>query len=98
MEVEFEDEGLDELEVNPRATGGFPPGVVKGFRKAMQAIRAALDERDLHASRGLNFEKLTKERRGQWSLRCNKQYRLIVKLVGEGRNKKVVVVQITDYH
>ena len=98
MEVGFEDENLDDLEVNPRATGGFPPGVVKGYRKAMQAIRAAIDERDLYALKGLRFEKLGGQRKGQRSLRCNDQYRLIVRLVSEGQRKKVVVVEITDYH
>ena len=98
MEVEFDDESLDDLEVNPRATGGFPPGVVKGYRKAMQMIRAAVDERDLYASRGLNFKKLERNRKGQWSLKCNDQFRLIVKLVAEGRRKKVLVIEITDYH
>ena len=98
MEVEFEDDDLDDLEVNPRATGGFSPGVVKGFRKAMQVIRAATDERDLYAMKGLHFEKLSGKRKGQRSLRCNDQYRLIVRLVGEGQSKKVVVVEITDHY
>ena len=98
MEVEFEDDELDDLEVEPRATGGFPQGVVKGYRKAMQAIRAAADERDLYAMKGLRFEKLDGNRKGQRSLRCNNQYRLIIELVGEGRSKTVRVMEITDYH
>jgi proteic killer suppression protein len=98
MEVEFEDDALDDLEVNPRATAGFPPGVVKGYRKAMQAIRSAADERDLYAMKGLRFEKLSGTRASQRSLRCNEQYRLIVRLEGKGTKKKVVVVEITDYH
>ena len=98
MDVEFDDDDLDKLEVDPRATCGFTQGVVKGFRKAMQAIRNAEDERDLYALRGLRFEKLKGDRRGQRSLRCNDQYRLIVKLVGEGKRKKVRVIEITDYH
>ncbi len=98
MEVEFDDESLDDLEVNPRATGGLPQGAVKGYRKAMQMIRAAIDERDLYALKGLRFKKMEREREGQYSLRCNKQYRLFIRLTGTGTNKKVVVIEVTDPH
>lgn len=98
MEVEFEDDDLDDLEVNPRATGGFPAGVVKGFRKAMQVIRNAVDERDIYAMKGLRFEKLSGDRKGQHSLRCNDQYRLIVKIDGVHPRKKIRVIEIEDYH
>ncbi len=109
MDVEFDDDDLDKLEVDPRATCGFPQGVVKGFRKVMQAIRNAEDERDLYALKGLRFEKLSGDRQGQRSLRCNDQYRLIVRLIVEGKKekvsvtkerkkKKVRVIEITDYH
>ena len=46
MEVEFADDELDRLEVDRRFTAGHDGGVVKAFRKVMQAIRAAPDERD----------------------------------------------------
>lgn len=98
MDVEFEDDDLDDLEVNPRATGGFPPGVVKGFRKAMQIIRSAVDERDIYAMKGLRFEKLDRDRKGQHSLRCNDQYRLIVVISGDSPRKKIRVIEIVDYH
>ena len=83
MEVEFEDDGLDDRETNPQAGGRFPPGVVKGYRKAMQVIRSAVDERDIYAMKGLRFEKLERDRKGQHSLRCNDQYRLIVEIIGD---------------
>ena len=98
MEVEFADDDLDDLETNPRATGGFPQAVVKGYRKAMQIIRDAVDERDLYAHRSLRFEKLSGNRRGQRSMRCNNQYRLIVELVDSGQRKKIRVIEIVDYH
>ena len=73
MEVEFADTDLDRLEVDPKFTGGFAPAIVRGFRKAMQVIRAAVDERDLHAMRGLRFEKLKGARSHQYSVRINDQ-------------------------
>lgn len=71
---------------------------MRGFRKAMQAIRAAHDERDLYASRGLRFERLDGKRKHQHSLRINKQWRLIVELEGEASQKRIRIVGIEDYH
>jgi proteic killer suppression protein len=98
FEVEFADKELDQLEVDPRFTGGFAPAIVRGFRKAMQAIRAAHDERDLYASRGLGFEKLKGKRAHQCSVRLNKQWRLILELKDGDGAKKIRIIGIEDYH
>jgi proteic killer suppression protein len=96
--VEFVDADLDQLEVDPQFTAGFSPAIVRGFRKALQAIRAAHDERDLYASRGLGFEKLKGKREHQCSVRLNKQWRLILEFK-EGRElEKVHIIGIEDYH
>ena len=89
---------LDGLETEPERTCGFTREIVRGFRKAVQAIRAARDERDLYALRGLHFEKLKGTRAHQHSVRINKQWRLILELRGEATNKRVKIVSIEDYH
>ena len=81
---------------NPKFTGGFGIEIVRGFRKAMQSIRAADDERDLFALRGLGFEKLKGPRQHQHSVRLNKQWRLILEL--SGPPKRVRIIGIEDYH
>ena len=98
MEVDFGDADLDRLETDAAFTDGYGPEIVRGFRKVMFAIRAAHDERDLYASRGLRFEKLEGSRRHQHSLRINRQWRLIVELHSEEGRKRVAVVSIEDYH
>jgi toxin HigB-1 len=98
MEVEFADESLDRLETELQFTGGFDRGTVKGFRKVMQAIRAATDERDFYAMKSLHFEKLEGKRAHQRSMRITKQWRLIMELVGEAPNKVVKIKGIEDYH
>jgi proteic killer suppression protein len=97
MEVEFSDDDLDHLETDAEYTAGLSPALVKAFRKRMQQIRAAADERDFYALRGLRFEKLAGARKHQHSMRLNDQYRLIVELLDKGR-KALRVVEITDYH
>src|SRR5215212_8205731 len=98
MEVEFDDPDLDRLEVDATFDAGVGPAVVRGYRKVMQVIRAASDERDLYRLKGLRFEKLKGRRKHQHSLRINDQWRLIVELRGEGSDKRVGVVEIADYH
>jgi proteic killer suppression protein len=98
MDVEFDDSGLEVLERDPRSTAGRGDAVDKGFRKVMQAIRAAVDERDLYALRGLRFEKLKGKRSHQHSLRINDQWRLVVELRKEEGSKRIGVVSIEDYH
>jgi proteic killer suppression protein len=97
MDVEFADDQLDRLETDASFSAGWESGIVKGFRKVIQVIRAAPDERDFYALKSLHFEKLEGRDR-QRSFRLNKKWRLIVELVGEAPNKKVRVLGIEDYH
>jgi len=98
METEFADESLRRLESEPTFTGGFGPEIVKAFRKRMQMIRAARDERDFYAMKSLHFEKLKGDRQGQYSMRLNQQWRLILEFRKQGTSATVVIVSVVDYH
>jgi proteic killer suppression protein len=98
MEIAFQDESLDRLETDPGYSAGFGDAVVKAYRKRVQQIRAAQDERTLYALKALRLEKLRGDREGQYSMRLNDQWRLIVTLGGKAPNKVVQIVEITDYH
>jgi proteic killer suppression protein len=71
MEVQFRDAKLDRLEIDPRYDGGFSHAVVTAFRKRMQMIRAADDERAFYQMKSLHFEKLQGSRSHQHSMRLN---------------------------
>lgn len=98
MDVQFADDDLDRLETDSQFTAGFAREIVSGYRKAMQAVRAADDERDLYALKGLRFEKLGGSRSHQRSIRINKRWRLILEFVGTAPTKAIRVVGIADYH
>jgi proteic killer suppression protein len=98
MDVQFDDPDLDRLETDRAFTAGHDDSTVKGFRKAMQVIRAAVDERDIFAMRGLRFEKLKGDRSHQYSLRVTIKWRLIVELEGDAPNKVIRIKGIEDYH
>src|SRR5438128_7053842 len=98
MEVRFKDDSLDRLERDGSYDGGLSQALVKAYRKRLQFIRNAPDERDFHAMRSLRFEKLKGDRSHQHSMRLNDQFRLILEFEGKGAEKTVVVIKIDDYH
>lgn len=98
MNVEFGDETLRKLYLNAQFTGGFGRDIVKAFRKRVQFIVAALDERDFYAMKSLHYEKLKGSRKGESSMRLNDQFRLILRVKTEGTSRTVVVLSIEDYH
>jgi proteic killer suppression protein len=98
MEVEFDDSDLDRLETDPHFNGTYATEVVRAFRKRMQQIRAFSNEREFYALRSLNFEKLKGDRDGQYSVRLNAKWRLILELRGSHPCKIVGIIEIVDYH
>ena len=97
MDVHFADKDLEILEVDEGATGGFSQAIVKAFRRRMQMIRAAPDERDFYALKSLHIEKLHGIPE-QYSMRLNDQFRLLLQFESQSREKTVVIVGIRDYH
>lgn len=98
FEVSFKDASLEKLEQDPKYTAGYDGAVVKAFRKRMQLVRAATDERDFSLMRSLNFERLKGKRQHQFSMRLNDQWRLILELETVGTTKMLLIVGIEDYH
>jgi proteic killer suppression protein len=98
MKVRFAAGPLERLETDPKFTDGHSAAIVKLYRKRMNLIRQAMDERDLYAMKSNHFEKLKGARSHQRSVRLNDQWRLILELEGEGTSKTVVIVAIEDYH
>jgi proteic killer suppression protein len=98
VEVEFQDKQLDRLEVDASYGAGWPPAIVKAFRRQMQRIRSARDERDLRALRSNRFEKLKGARRHQYSMRLNDQMRLVFEIQTSQDKKIISIVSIEDYH
>ncbi len=82
MDVAFAVQDLDRLEVDPAFSMGLHESVVRAYRKRLQIIRSAPDERDFYALKSLHYEKLKGRRQHQRSMRLNAQYRLIVELSG----------------
>jgi proteic killer suppression protein len=97
MQIEFADSKLKRVATDKTFTAGLAPAIVRGFRKVVQVIIAAPDERELYRRPALRFEKLARDR-SEHSLRMNDQYRVIVELLGVAPNKTVRIIKIEDYH
>ena len=98
MEVAFEDSQLQKLEADTSYDSRYPPGIGKVFRRRMQLIRSAPDERDFYQWRSINFERLKGDRSDEYSMRLNDQWRLILSFRGKAPKKVVVLISIEDYH
>ncbi len=98
MEVVFASNDLDRLETDPAFSAGFPDAVVKMYRKRLQTIRDAPDERDFYAMRSWHYEKLQGKRQHQRSMRLNAQWRLVLEIEDGPDGKRVRIVAIEDYH
>lgn len=98
MRVEYGDVDLRRLaEDVDYVAHGWGRDVVRAYRKTIQLIHAANDERDLYALRGLRLKQLQGDRAGQHSMRLNDQFRLIVTFKTDG-DRVAIVIELVDYH
>ena len=98
MQVDHASNDLERLETDPAFHSGFGRDVVIAYRKRMQFIRAAVDERAFYAMKSLRFEKLKGNRTHQRSMRLNDQWRLIVEVKQASPKNVIRVIAIEDYH
>ena len=97
MEVRFKDGDLETLERDAHAISRHSRDVIRSFRNRLQMIRAAQDDRDFYTMKSLHFEQY-RTNPGQYSMRLNRQYRLVLEFEGRSPEKTVVIVEIVDYH
>jgi len=94
----FKKRKLEDLYAAEKGAHKYPAEVIEAFFETMTVIASAHDERDLYALKGFHFEKLSGDRKGEYSLRLNKQFRLIVAFERDSEGKFVLVIDIEDYH
>ncbi len=71
---------------------------MKAFRARMEAIRAAANENDLREMKSYRFEKLKGDRKGDYSMRLNDQFRLTFQITKTGDGNQIVILAVEDYH
>jgi proteic killer suppression protein len=73
---------------------GFPPDLVGRAQNKLAMIDAAERIDDLRAPPGNRLEALKGDRKGQWSIRINDQWRICFTWTPDGAGD----VEIVDYH
>lgn len=96
MNIEFSDHHLKRLFFEPSYNDGRPEEIVKAFRKRIQFIRQAPDERAFREMKSLHYEKLRKS--DQRSMRLNNQFRLVMRVKIQNATKSIIIDSIEDYH
>jgi len=79
---------------NGEAPKGFPADLVQTARRKLRYLHAASDLRDLRSPPGNHLEALAGDRRGQYSIRINQQFRVCFLWTSQGPAE----VEIVDYH
>ena len=99
MRLAFEDDDLRRLyEERNFVLPRLGPDVVKAFRKKVGFLAQAESDSDLRNYKALHFEKLRGGRAGQYSIRLNRQWRLILRIETDAEGRLLVIVEIVDYH
>lgn len=79
---------------NEERSRRFPQSILKPAVKKLQMLNAATALNDLTIPPGNRLERLRGDRKGQYSIRINDQYRICF----EWREGNAYMVEITDYH
>jgi len=99
VRLAFDDPDLKRLYTD----GGFPlprlsPELITAFRKKVGFLAQATTQQDIRAMRSFNLEKLKGDREGQYSIRLNIRWRLILRFETDEEGPFIAVVEIVDYH
>jgi toxin HigB-1 len=89
----FRDKTAEDV-FNGESAKGFPADLVKVARRKLRYLNAADDLGDLRSSPGNRLEALVGDRKGQYSIRINDQFRVCFVWTSEGPAE----VEIVDYH
>lgn len=100
MQVIIEDDYLEWVIRNGKETGKpkFPIEVISGFLRRIAQMKSAKDSNDLRAIKSLHFEKLSGTRRGRYSIRVNKGWRIIFRIDNNERIEILAVEELSNHY
>lgn len=98
MEVEFLKSTLKRLACDASFLDKVPTIIVRKYRKLIVHLTAIESRASIRNWAGLKPEKLKGDKRGFYSVRLNKQWRVILKFKKDKKHDKVIIIKIEDYH
>jgi len=100
MQIIIEDDYLEGVIRNGKEIGKpkFPIEVISGFLRRIVQMKSAKDSNDLRAIKSLHFEKLSGTRRGRYSIRVNKGWRIIFRIDNNERIEILAVEELSNHY
>ncbi len=102
MIVEFKTDYLAYLYQTPlseiRGKSEFGREIITQYKKKIEILIGITNLSQLKQFRGLNFEYLKGNRKGECSIRLNDQYRLIFEMKEEGKIEIILVNEISKHY
>lgn len=104
MLIEFDQEYLRELYEEGRASDKkhrFQPQVVRGYQKAVKALLRAHCLEDLYCFKSLNYEALSGNKKGRFSVRATQKYRVeftVRQMGGEEVATLCILLELSNHY
>ena len=99
MVVVFEESYLKEMYETGRCTDKkhrFQPEIIKLYQKRIVTLLSVPSPEDLYRFNSLNFEALTGDKSGRYSIRVNDKYRIEFTLESGTEQPKLVICNIVE--
>ena len=101
MKVAFKTKELEQLYTIPlneiRGKQKFSKEVIKQYQAKVRVLTVIENLKDLYPIRSLNFEALSGNRKSQFSIRLNKQFRLII-IEAEDELIEIEIIEISKHY
>ena len=98
MEIEFENDDLAEIYQGGRIPKGFQPSIIKAFLKTIRKLETARNIEELYQIHSLNYEALSGNKKGFFSVRVNDQYRLEFKHRSDGTVIIITIYELSNHY
>lgn len=98
MKVRHADPKMALVETDRAHKTGLPVAVIASARRKLNFLRQSADERDIRVMKSLRLEKLSGARDGEYSIRVNDQWRIILRFDDTCTPREIVILGIEDYH
>lgn len=99
MKIIYKDHTLQQLAEDPNyKPKKWSPEIIKSYQKKILIISSATNELDLRAVKSLHLEKLKGDRIDTYSIRINRQFRLIISFEIDKDGQYVAILELTNHY
>jgi proteic killer suppression protein len=98
MLIEYKYKKLEDLYQKGSGKHKYPSEVVRSYVKTIEIIRSVVSLQDLRNYRSLYFKQLKGNRINDYSIRLNKQWRLILQLKKLDDGTTIMIIDIENHY